>query len=197
MHILRKQNLKSKVAVAVAAILMLVPLTGAFAALCVWRNPDADIKEFFGGGAYRKVVVKVGAKKATIEKLIGTKLDPDENELNFWVVTKNGKRVGTVASHLGKGDYGAIEVIMAIDDPANAPAKLKAVKIQRDREKQRAALRSATFLKQFLGKTAASTLQVGQDIKPAHPSAIKGSKVVALSVKKVLVAYEQLGIAKK
>ncbi|MHB8997224.1 MAG: hypothetical protein ACYC63_18410 [Armatimonadota bacterium] len=197
MHTPLKQKLKTILAAAMVAVMVMVPLTGAIAALCVWRNPDADIKDFYGSGSYRKIVVKVGAKKGAIEKLIGAKLDADENEMNFWPVTSNGKRVGTVASHLGKGDYGAIEVIMAIDDPANGPAKLKGIKIQRDREKHREALRSDTFLKQFNGKTAASPLKVGQDIKAAHPSAIKGSQIVALSVKKQLVAYEQLGIAGK
>jgi len=170
----------------------------ALAALCVWRNPDTDIKDFFGGGGtYRTVLAKVGSQKTTIEQAIGTKLDADETELKFWPVIQNGKRVGTVSSHLGKGDYGAVEVVMAIVDPPNAPAKIKAVRIQRDRERYREALRSSTFLNQFNGKTAQSALQVGQDIQPAHPSAVKASKVAALSVKKLLVAYDQLGIANR
>lgn len=197
MHTLRKQKLNTILAAAIVAVMVMAPLTGAVAALCVWRNPDADIKDFYGSGSYRKIVVKVGTKKAAIEKLIGTTLDADENEMNFWPITSNGKRVGTIASHLGKGDYGAIEVVMAIDDPPNAPAKLKAIRIQRDREKHREALRSNAFLRQFVGKTAASPLKVGQDLKAAHPSAIKSSQIVALSVKKQLVAYEQLDIANK
>ena len=164
---------------------------------CVWRNPDADIKAFFGGGSYRTVLATVGAKKAKIEKRLGQKLDSDELQLKFWPVTKSGQRVGTVASHLGKGDYGAIEVVVAIVDPPKTPAKVKAVKIQRDRERYRSALRSATFLNQFKGKQAKSKLRVGDDIKSAHPGAVKASKVVALSVKKLLVAYEELNIANR
>jgi len=172
-------------------------ITDAFAALCVWRNPDADIKEYFGGGSYRTVLVKVGSKRAAIEKKIGVKLDADETELKFWPVIRGGKRVGTVASHLGKGDYGAVEVVIAIVDPADGPAKIKGVKIQRDRERYRSALRSAKFLDQFKGKTAKSVLEVGKDIKLAHPKAVRASKIVALSVKKMLVGYEQLGIARR
>lgn len=181
----------------VTATLALVIATGALASLCVWRNPDADIQEFFGGGNYRTLLVNVGSKKAKIEQRIGTSLDSDELQLKFWPVTRNGQRVGTVASHLGKGDYGAIEVVVAIVDPADGPAKIKAVKIQRDREKYRGALRSAEFLNQFKGKQAKSKLQVGVDINPAHPSAVRSSKVVALSAKKMLVAYEELGIANR
>ena len=180
-----------------ATVLALGTLSMAIASLCVWRNPDADIKEFFGGGKYRLVLANVGDKKAKIEKRIGQKLDSDELQLKFWPVVKNGRRVGTVTSHLGKGDYGAIEVLMAIVDPPNAPAKIKVVKIQRDRERYRSALRSATFLNQFKGKQAKSKLRVGEDIKSAHAKAIRGSKVVALSVKKLLVAYEELNIANR
>ncbi|MGD9497670.1 MAG: hypothetical protein AB7Y46_15320 [Armatimonadota bacterium] len=180
-------------------VLGVVGLTAgeALAALCVWRNPDADIREFFGGGTYRTVVVNVGGQKAAIEAAIGTPLDPDETQLKFWPVMQNGRRVGTVASHLGKGDYGAIEVIVALVDPPDGPVKVKAVKIQRDRERYREQLRGATFLNQFAGKQAASALTVGQDIQPAHPNALAASRVVALSVKKVLVAYERLGIASR
>ena len=181
----------------VGTVLVVVPLSMAVASLCVWRNPDADIKEFFGGGTYRTVLATVGNKKVRIEQRIGQKLDSDELQLKFWPVIKNGQRVGTVASHLGKGDYGAIEVVVGIVDPPNGPAKIKAVKIQRDRERYRSALRSATFLNQFKGKQATSTLRVGDDIKPAHPQAIGASRVVALSAKKLLVAYEQLDVAGK
>ncbi len=106
-------------------------------------------------------------------------------------------RQSRLGSHLGKGDYGAIEVVVAIVDPPKTPAKVKAVKIQRDRERYRSALRSATFLNQFKGKQAKSKLRVGDDIKSAHPGAVKASKVVALSVKKLLVAYEELNIANR
>ena len=167
------------------------------ASLCVWRNPDADIAAFFGGGNYRTLIVRVGNKQGTIERLIGTRLDQDESELKFWPVSKDGRRVGTVASHLGKGDYGAVEVIMAIVQPPGSPAKIKAVRIQRDRERYREALRSAAFLDQFVGKTAASPLKTGQDIRTAHPGAMAASRAVGLSVKKLLVAYEQLGIANR
>jgi len=169
----------------------------ALAALCVWRNPDQDIKEFFGGGNYRTLVLKVGGKRGAIEKAIGAKLDPDETELKYWPVVKGGKRVGTVSSHLGKGDYGAIEVLVAIVAGPDGKAKIKAVKIQRDRERYRGELRGKAFLDQFAGKTAASKLTVGQDIKAAHPQATGPSAVVALSAKKMLVAYDLLGAGSK
>lgn len=191
--------LKSSRILTLLAVVAVFALTAgeAMAGLCVWRNPAGDINEIFGGGSYRTIVVNVGGKRSAIERAIGTSLDADETQLKFWPVTKNGTRVGTVATHLGKGDFGAIEVVVAIVDPPNGPAKVNEVRIQRDRERYRQQLRSATFLNQFDGKQAGSALKVGADITAAHPSAVRSSQVVALSVKKMLVAYEQLGIASK
>ncbi len=190
-----RRNWTRALAMITVAALVLTTLGSAYASLCVWRNPDADIQALFGGGSYRTVLVNVGAKRSAIEQAIGVTLDADEQQLKFWPVIRNGVRVGTVASHLGKGDYGAIEVVVAIVDPPDGPAKIKAVTIQRDRERYRSALRSPAFLDQFKGKQAASVLTVGSDIVAAHPSAVRASAVVALSAKKMLVAYEKLGIA--
>jgi len=194
---LRASRIVHSRAIVGLALLAMVSLTAtqALASLCVWRNPDSDIQEFFGGGNYRSLSVNVGSHKSAIEAAIGTSLDSDETQFKFWPVIQNGQRVGTVASHLGKGDYGAIEVIVAIVDPANGPAKVKAVKIQRDRERYREQLRSSTFLDQFKGKQATSALKVGADVVAAHPQAVTASQVVALSCKKLLVAYNELGVA--
>jgi fumarylacetoacetate (FAA) hydrolase family protein len=65
-------------------------------------------------------------------------------------------------THLGKGQYGAIEVVVAIDNNG----KVTGVGIQRDRERKRAEIRSDKFLGQFRGNTASDPIQVGKDIKP-------------------------------
>ncbi|HOJ78480.1 MAG TPA: hypothetical protein PLZ08_10425 [Bacillota bacterium] len=164
-----------------------------FAGLCVWRFPDRDIKEYFDADSYKTVIVDVpSAKKATIEKRLGAKLDPDENQFRFWPVYKKGVRAGTIGTHLAKGDYGAIEVVVALEhDPAGKNLKIRAVGIQRDREKARAALRSPQFLNQFIGKTSNDPLEIGKDIKQAE-GAVKSSQAIAFSVKKQLIVFEEL-----
>lgn len=164
--------------------------TTAEAALCVWRKPDQDIKAFFpGADTYRTDFRTLGSKRAAIEKRLGVKLDPDETEFKFYRVLDGGKQVGTILTHLGKGQYGAIEVVVALDNAG----KVKGVQIQRDRERARAALRGAAFLNQFAGKTVRDALAVGKDIKPAAKGAEKSSQTVAFSVKKLLVLLEEIG----
>ena len=170
-------------------ILALVIASTSLAALCVWRKPDQDIKQFFpGADTYTTDLKDPGKKKSVVERRIGRKLDADEQEFKFYRITDGGKKVGTIMTHLGKGEYGAIEIVVAVDNNG----KVKGVGIQRDREKKRAELRSDKFLSQFIGKTASDPVEIGKDIKPV-PGAEKASGTVAFSVKKLLVLYDELG----
>lgn len=176
--------------VAVAGFVLALASTQVSAALCVWRKPDQDIKAFFPGADTYKTDVKVpGSRRAAIEKRIGVRLDPDESEFKFYRVIDGGKQVGTIMTHLGKGQYGAIEVVVALSNDG----VVKGVGIQRDRERARKALRSDAFLGQFKGKTAKDPVEVGKDIKPAEKGAEKASQTVAFSVKKLLVVLDELG----
>jgi len=164
--------------------------SSAFAALCVWRKPDEDIKKFFPGADTYKTEVKKPSKsqKAAIEKRLGAKLDSDEQEFKIYRIIDNKKTIGTILTHLGKGQYGAIEIVTALDNDG----KVKGVGIQRDREKKRAELRSDKFLGQFKGKTVKDPVKTGKDIK-AVPGAEKSSETVAFSVKKLLIINDELG----
>ena len=171
------------------AILTLAVASTSFASLCVWRKPDQDIRQFFPtADTYKTEVKEPGSKKSAIEKRIGRKLDADEQEFKFFRIIDGGKKIGTIMTHLGKGQYGAIEIVVAIDNAG----KVKGVGIQRDREKKRAELRSDKFLGQFAGKTAGDPVAVGKDIKPV-PGAEKSSDTVAFSVKKLLVLNDEIG----
>lgn len=176
--------------VVLGAVALAMARTPAEAALCVWRKPDQDIQRFFpGADTYQTEYKAPGSKRAAIEKRLGAALDSDETEFKFYRILDGGKRVGTILTHLGKGQYGAIEVVVAID-PAG---RVKGVGIQRDRERARKALRSDEFLSQFVGKTASDPLVVGQDIRPAAKGAERASQTVAFSVKKLLVLLDELG----
>jgi hypothetical protein len=161
----------------------------AFAGICLWRNPDKDIKKIFPQATrYQSVIRRCNKEeKKKIESLISKSLDPDESEFTFYQIFTNKKRIGTVVTHAEKGEYGAIEVIIALD----TLRKVKKVLIQRDREIKSKELRSESFLKQFEGKSFKDTIEVGKTIKPVK-GAEKASKAIAFSVKKMLIVYEIL-----
>jgi hypothetical protein len=170
--------------------LLLLP-HDVFAAICVWRKPDADIQTFFPGAtSYRTDLKPVGSHRAAIERAIGARLDPDEGDFKFYRILAGERSVGTVLTHLGKGRYGAIEVVIALD-PAGA---VKGVRLQVVREPNviKRQLTGESFLGQFTGKHAGDLIQVGRDIRPV-PGADQSSETVAFSVRKMLVIHEALG----
>jgi hypothetical protein len=170
--------------------LLLMP-HDVFAAICVWRKPDADIQTFFPGAtSYRTDLKPVGSHRAAIERAIGARLDPDEGDFKFYRILAGEHGVGTVLTHLGKGRYGAIEVVIALD-PAGA---VKGVRLQVVREPNgiKRHLTGESFLGQFTGKHAGDPIQVGRDIRPV-PGADQSSETVAFSVRKMLIIHQALG----
>jgi hypothetical protein len=176
------------------ALLFAFLLVGSAAAsLCVWRQPDADISGIFGSGSYKTVFADItDSLKMKIEKRLGFPLDADETQFKYFPVFKDKERVGTVMTHAGKGQFGAIEVVVAVVEGDSGPV-IKEVRIQRDREKAKAALRGKEFLGQFKGKGLTDLYKVGEDVKTAATGAEKASQSVATAARKLLLVYDELG----
>ena len=165
----------------------------ATAALCVWRSPDTDIAEIYKADSYKTVFQDVtDVQRQRIEQQLGFSLDPDETQFKFFPVYKGENQIGTVMTHAGKGQFGVIEVVVAVIDTGTG-AIVKQVRIQRDREKAKAALRSNVFLGQFKGMTVNDNFIFDEDngLKPASKDAVKASKAVANAVRKLLIAYDE------
>ena len=176
-----------------AAVLALVLVGTAAASLCVWRQPDTDISGIFGSGSYKTVFADISdSLKLKIEKRLGFPLDADETQFKYFPVFKGKERVGTVMTHAGKGQFGAIEVVVAVVAGDSGPV-IREVRIQRDREKAKAALRGKEFLGQFKGKGLTDTYKVGEDLKTAVKGAEKASQSVATAARKLLIVYDELG----
>jgi hypothetical protein len=174
---------------------LLLMLSGtAAASLCVWRQPDSDISGIFGSGrSYRTVFADIAdTLKRKIEKRLGFPLDADETQFKFFPVFKGKERVGTVMTHAGKGQFGAIEVVVAVVEGDSGPV-IKEVRIQRDREKAKAALRGREFLGQFEKMGLTDAFKVGVDLKTAAQGAEKASQAVAAAARKLLIVYDELG----
>lgn len=169
------------------ALLLGMFATTAFSALCVWVNPDRDMKKFFPGAkSYTTDIRKYSKEQGKdIEKRIGSKLDPDENEFKFYRVKKDNKVVGTVLTHQARGKYGAVQTVAGIGNDG----KIIGVYVQRHREPTN--MNNDSFLKQFVGKTADDPITVGEDITPIN-GYNRSSQAVAFSVKKILVVHDVL-----
>jgi hypothetical protein len=161
------------------------------ASLCVWRSPDTDVAEIFDADSYKTVFEDVtDVQRQRIEERLGSELDPDETQFKFFPVFKGDEQVGTVMTHAGKGQFGVIEVVVAVV-PGDSGVKVKEVRIQRDREKAKQALRSEKFLGQFKGMTAGDDFTIGEEgLRPAAEDAVRSSQAVADAVRKLLVVYD-------
>ena len=158
-------------------------------ALWEFRQREGTIHGFPGAESYRTDLRLVGSRRAAIERGIGARLDPDESDFKFYHILAGSRRVGTVLTHLGKGRYGAIEVVIALDpDGAVKGVRLQVVREPNDIKRQ---LTSQSFLGQFTGKRAGDPVQVGRDIRPV-PGADQSSETIAFSVRKMLVVHAAL-----
>ena len=173
--------------------LLLVLAGSAIASLCVWRQPDSDISGIFGSGSYKTVFTDItDAQRKKIEARLGFPLDADETQFKYFPVFKGKERVGTVMTHAGKGQFGAIEIVVAVVAGDSGPV-IREVRIQRDREKAKAALRGKPFLGQFKGKGLTDQYKVGEDLETAAKGAEKASQSVATAARKLLIVYDELG----
>jgi Na+-translocating ferredoxin:NAD+ oxidoreductase RnfG subunit len=162
--------------------------SNSHASLCVWVNPDRDIKKFFpGANSYSTEIRKyTKEQEAAIVKRLGAPLDPDESEFKFYRVKKQNQVVGTALTHQARGKYGAVQTVVAIGNDG----KIIGVYVQRHREPTN--LNSESFLNQFKGKTASDPITVGKDIH-AISGYEESSQAVAFSVRKIIVAFDVLG----
>lgn len=174
-----------------AMAFLVVSATLAMADVCVWRNPERTMTKLFPKAAdYTTLTLKISADHVVvIERLLGSPLDPSEkNEMNFYEITdQGGVHLGMVMALAGKGEYGAIEVVIGLD-PQD---RIVGAYIQQSRERVTQAISSVAFLGQFVGKSAHDSLIQGRDLSPA-PGAEQSSAVVAATIRKMLLFYQVL-----
>lgn len=186
---------RTKLSLWLAAVGLMLTNVGVRADVCVWRDPEPTMQKIFPPARdYKTVTVKMTPERiAAIEEALGAKLDESEkSEFNFYdiigVAEGKPQKLGTVMALAGKGEYGAIEVVIGVEDSG----KIVGAYIQRSRERATKAIQAAEFLNQFAGKTKDDGLDVGKELKPAASDAEAASRIVAFVVKKMLVFHDVL-----
>jgi len=178
-----------------AIIYSLLTANLVIAGVCVWRFPDKDIKTLFPKATGYKTEVLTYSKdeKAKIESILGSKLDDDETKFNFYRIYKDTTKIGLVLTHSVKGQYGAIEVVISLQNKYDSTgeyigASITNVLIQRDREVKSKDLRSDKFLSHFINKTVKSKFDNTKLVAGAE----KSSRAIIFSVKKLLIVQKIL-----
>ncbi len=164
--------------------------------LCPWRNPASDLKEFFPTAtSTREEFLALSRHTTEIEKRIHRKPTGEETGVQIHRAYNGETPLGVVVARRVKGEYGAIEVVLATDT-AN---RVVGVKIQRLREPDETAkiLRSPGFLKYFEGKTVQSDWLCHCEQIEISPKALKSVDAVQGGLHTLMVLLTVQDIWKK
>lgn len=153
--------------------------------VCVWRDPERTMVKLFPEATdYETITISMKPETiAQVEKVLGAPLEEDEkHEFNFYELKalRDGKpsTLGYAIALAGKGEYGAIEIVIGIDQKD----KILAAYLQRSREKNR------KELEDILAKVAGH----GTKMKLALGNLTKSQEVIQFTIQKMFAFYEVL-----
>jgi hypothetical protein len=156
------------------------------APLCPWREPERDLQRFFPGatGSHEELRILSHLRVALIHDL-GRPLTAEELLLRPYRVLRGSERLGTVLVRRVKGEFGAIELVLAV----TPDGRVRGLRLQRQREPTSiaAALTAPGWLGAFEGKTADSPLQPGEDLPRVSDTTRTSAVAVAEGVRSLLI----------
>jgi hypothetical protein len=156
------------------------------APLCPWREPQRDLRQFFPGatGIREETRILSHLRVALIHDL-GRPLTAEEMLLRPFRILMGRQPVGTVLVRRVKGEFGAIELVLAV----TPDGRVRGVRLQRQREPEAvaAALTSPGWLGAFRKKSADSPLRMGEDLPTVSGEATVSAKAVEEGVRSLLI----------
>jgi hypothetical protein len=154
--------------------------------LVPWRDPASDLAAFFPGArGYRAETRILSHLRLSLAQHLGHPPTGDDLLLRYYRVLRGSRPVGSILVRRVKGEYGAIELVLAVT-PA---ARVRGVRLQRQREPApiAAALQGPAWRAAFAGKTADSRWRVGEDLPPVPPAARASAQAIADGARTALI----------
>lgn len=161
-----------KIMFVVMAIAIAVSVMAAQADVVKQLLPDADLKVIVFNLTPENI--------AAVQAAMGNKM-PVRAQYEIYV-----SKTGAVVIEEQMGKWGIIKTAVLIDP---ATKKFKYFAIISMAEKRGAGLKTAAFIKQFIGKGRGDSLEIGKGVK-AVSGATGSSKAIATTVKRALVIYD-------
>jgi hypothetical protein len=158
------------------------------APMCPWRTPEADRSAFFPSSARSVAETRVlSGKRLELTRRLGRAPTAEEGALHLYRIEATSGRQGTVMVRRVKGEYGAIELVLATD-PRGA---VRGVRIQRLREPEAVAalLRSAAWLGRFQGITAGENWNEEELLRGVPPDARASAEAVVDGIRSQLILF--------
>jgi hypothetical protein len=126
------------------------------APLCPWRDPQTDLNEFFPGASRWELETRIlSGMRAELARQLGRMPTAEENALRVYRIFAGEAEQGEVTTRRVKGNFGAIEMVLAAD----TNGQIAGLRLQRLREPDPAAtaLREGNWRQWFAGKRADSS----------------------------------------
>jgi hypothetical protein len=159
------------------------------APLCPWREPAADLAAFFPAADRHETEIRIlSGLRPELARRLGRQASAEENAIHLHHVFHETHRLGTVVVRRVKGEYGAIELVLAVD----STGAIRGLRLQRQREPEAlaAALTSETWLAAFGGKTVRDELQAGRDLPDVPSNALVSTRAVTQGVRELLILLD-------
>lgn len=160
--------------------------------VCPWRDPLPDLAKLFPHATNYVVESHLLSEHtAALRRRLGRQMTPDENPLRIHRVPLENETAGCVLVTRVKGEHGGIEIVTGID----ANGLLRGVLIQSQREPAAVAgvITGSSFLGAFVGKNAAATLRLGEDLPAVPPEARLSAQAIADGVRNQLIVLSFAG----
>jgi hypothetical protein len=144
------------------------------------------MKAFFPTADHYTVETRIlSGLRTELAQRLGRSPTGDENALHLYRILREKAVLGTIATRRVKGEYGAIEIVLAMD-PA---ALICGLRLQRMREPEAIAcvLNDAGWQRSFAGKSADNTWQIGSDIPDVPEAARLSAQAVVDGAKSLLI----------
>ncbi len=138
-------------------------------------NKLSIIKKRLGG---KLVHFQKGSKSARVNS--ATKVD-------FYVVKKDGKKLGVAIIDVEPGKWGPVEFIIGL----NGSGIVKRVEVMAYKEKRGRPIARRNFMRQYEGKTSKDPIRIRDDIRGISGATIS-SRSASFAVRKAIVLYEEL-----
>ena len=159
-------------------------------AMCPWRDPAGDMASFFPGSSrYQTETVALSRRRQAIIKRLGPETPLESNTLYVNRIFIENDQVGVVLVRRASGQYGAIDVVAAVD----TIGRVVGIRVQRHREPKETAnvITSDKWLSAFRGKSANSGFSLGSDLPAVPTSARASAEALARSVRGLLIEYAE------
>lgn len=158
--------------------------------LCPWRKSEEDMKVFFPGATHYDTHIAILSERlAQLKARLGRWPRPEENPFYIHDVYADNRLLGRVALQRVKGEFGAIEVVLAVDNFG----AVRGLRLQRLREPDVTArvLQSPQWLHSFRGQDQSSVLKLGVDVPDVPPVAKKSATAIVEGVRSLLVLLDE------